>query len=292
MLQRQSSALRRLEEVISDAFSNGDPSKPASHALLGSMKLPVLYHNITDFYGLLSKATLEAKSIRKNVKLEQYLKALNDFNSLLAMNHVWKDPWSTFKISIEAQNILIVINSLADYFGLENPSIFLEEDFLETLKVTFNNLLEEIMSSEISVDLKNFLARQIGDILTAIYQYDIDGTKGLEKAAKSTIANLILSESTLAEADRKNPLYQKAISTIFGLTMSITSLGLTIAPDYDSFWRPNSEYFLERCSEFIAAINDGDSIQSAFEKVRAYSREEKQKIISGSKPKLLPPGEE
>jgi hypothetical protein len=290
MLQHQSSELRRLEQVLSAASSREDRNTQAGHILLESMNLEVFPKNLHQFYGLLNKATSEAKSLQRNPEIDEDIEALNELNQLFVLYHVWTEPWITFRTQIEGKYIRSVIRSLANRFNIENPSIFSEQDFLEELKTKFSALSVEITDSELSTDLKNFLKQQIGEILTEIYRYDTHGKKGLEKTAKSMIASLSLSESILDEKDKNNPSYRKAVSTVLALIMNFGSFAIQIAPDYDDFWRPSVEHFLDRYNDFSTAISEGESIKEILEKASLSPTETAQERLSGSSVMYLTAG--
>jgi hypothetical protein len=293
MHHRQSSELRRLEKVLLAASEREDEKTQSGRILLESMKLEVFPENLNQFNGLFYKATLEAESLQGNSEVNEDIKVIYGLNRFFAMHNVWTEPWITFKNEIERKNIRSVIRSLAKDFNTENPTIFSEQDFLEELKITFSILLGEIINSELSKDLKSVLKQQIGEILTEIYRYDIHGKEGLEKTAKSMIASLILSEGIWDEKDKKNPFYRKTVSTVLALIITIKPVGsfvMQIAPDFDNFWRPSAEFFLERCSDFTAAINGVESIQEAFKKASITSTEKTQERLPSSSERPLLPG--
>jgi len=71
VLTHGSNALRRLEELLTEAVTNGDGNELSGLILLRAMKLSEQPQNIVDFYELLSKAEEEAKSIRNKTKIDR-----------------------------------------------------------------------------------------------------------------------------------------------------------------------------------------------------------------------------
>jgi hypothetical protein len=55
-MMQQSSALRRLEEILTSAVTNGKTDQASGPILLNAMGLGPQPHNIVDFYELLNKA--------------------------------------------------------------------------------------------------------------------------------------------------------------------------------------------------------------------------------------------
>jgi hypothetical protein len=143
-MMQQSSALRRLEEILTNAITNGDASQASGPILLKAMDLEPQPHNIVDFYELLNKAEEEARKVRTRPRIDRYLQTIEKLHEHFIVHHTWGVQWVTFSTYIEDKNILNTLDSLAEFFYSENPVIFLEEDFLEKLNTEFTILLEKV----------------------------------------------------------------------------------------------------------------------------------------------------
>ncbi len=193
----QSSALRKLEELLTEAVETGDTKQFARTILLEAMTKKGSPADFIDFYALLDKAKEEAKSIKNKPRLDRYLKTLNELCQLFVTEHIWNAGWLTFANYIENKDVLNTLDSLADFFYFQNPRLLLEEDFLKQLTDEFTSLLDEVLKSNLSKDLKQFMTIQLENILKAIQRYYMDGTEGLEKAVKSLISELMIVESNI-----------------------------------------------------------------------------------------------
>jgi len=171
VLTHGSNALRRLEELLTEAVTNGDGNELSGLILLRAMKLSEQPQNIVDFYELLSKAEEEAKSIRNKTKIDRYIQTLEELHKVFVVSHIWSTQWAIFAGQIN-NNILNTLDSLADLFDKQNPAIFLDQEFLEKLKDEFSDLLTKILESDLSRDLKIFLRERIEATLRTISSGD------------------------------------------------------------------------------------------------------------------------
>jgi hypothetical protein len=292
----QSSALRRLEETLTVAVANGDIQQAAGPILLEAMNLEKQPHNIVDFYELLNKAEEEARNIRTKVKLDRYLQIIEKLHEHFVVQHIWGIQWNTFATYIEDKGVLTTLDSLAEFFDSENPAIYLEEDFLEQLNSELTLLLEQILQSDLSKDLKRFLTGQIENILKAIRRYKIDGTEGLKKAAQSLISDLVMTEHVLKDADKKNPIYTCVKAWGLSLLLYIAPSPYDIigaVPDIYDFWVPKFEELSTGHKKIEKIICETPTIQEAFEKAsNAFDRQPQKSIEGGKERKALPPSKE
>jgi hypothetical protein len=292
---QQSSALRRLEELLNEAVTLGNKQQPCGFILLeviGSQSIP----RLMEFYELLSKAKEEARNIKNKPKLDRYLKILDDLCEHFLTQHVWGTPWSVSCNYIEQRDFLTTLDSLADFYHYQNPNVFLEREFLEKLDSELTSLLNNIFESDLSKDLKRFLSIQIESILKAIRRYHIDGTEGLEKATKLVITELMMTEHKLKDKDKKNPIFTKITSTVISLSLFFipTSIYDIIGavPDIHEFWVPNYQELVATREKVAQITCETVTIQEKIEKVLdAFDKEELKRLTGTSEPKLLSPAE-
>lgn len=292
---RQSSALRRLEEILSEAVNNGDKTQNAGVVLLRAMSFSEEPQYVINFYGLLNKAEEETKTLKNQPNINRYLQALGQLNEIFVVRNIWAENWSIIANNIETKNLLTTLDSLATFFYLENPTIFLEEDFLEKLDNVFKELLSEILSSDLSRELKRFLIKHIEDIQTAISRYRIDGAQELEKSVKSLVSDLVISEHNIKEEDKNNPLYSYLASWTVGLLLFIRPTVydvISIIPDINDYWVPKFEELADGQKKIEQIINETSTIQEACEKSSNIFDRQTQKSITGTtKRKALPPSD-
>ncbi|NJL23120.1 MAG: hypothetical protein HC895_23520 [Leptolyngbyaceae cyanobacterium SM1_3_5] len=260
------------------------------------MKLDDIPENIVDFYELLNKAEEEARSIRNKPNLNRYLRTIKELKQIFVLSPVWSAKWNTFAVHIESKDVLNTLDSLADFYYMQNPTVFLEKDFLEELNGEFESLRDEIQDSTLSRELKRFLIERIEDIQRAIRKYHIDGTEGLEKAAKSLVSDLVMTENTLQDKDRENPVYRHLKAWTFSLLMYIAPSPYDIigaVPDIHDYWVPKFEELATGQQGIERIVCETPTIQETFEKAsKTFDRQFQRSITGGRELKALPASKE
>lgn len=255
------------------------------------MKLSEQPQNIVDFYELLSKAEEEARSIRNKTNINRYLQTLEELHEVFVVSHIWSTKWAIFAGQIN-KNTLNTLDSLADFFDKQNPAIFLDQEFLEKLKDELNDLLDKVLESDLSRDLKIFLRERIEDILRAIRRYPIDGTEGLEKATKSLVSDLVMKEHIFQDKDKGNPIYQNVKALVLSFLIYITPSPydiIGVVADIDGYFTPKYKELVAGREKIEKIVCESPNIQEAFEKSSNIFDRQPQKTITGNRDlKALP----
>lgn len=292
----QSNALRLLETILDKAIHSGNINQLAGVVVLNAMNIPNDDpKNIVDFYEILKKAEEEAIKLNNLPKITRDIKVIHDLHKFLVVNHVWSKQWKIFADYIEDKNVLNVLNSLATFYHTQNRTVSLEAEFLEKLNVEVESLRSQVLNSDLSKELKNYLINKIEDILQTLRRYYIDGTEGLEKTAKSLVTDLMIIDNKLKDDDRNNVTYKgfKAfvISLVFFIQPSVYDI-IGVIPDITEFWIPKIEELTNGKEKIEKLIDDGSSIQAIFEKASDIFSIHSTKKLSGKEPKALPPSKE
>jgi hypothetical protein len=283
-MQQQTSALQKLADLFEKASDKGEISDPSLAVLLEIMKSSCSTDDAIEFFGLLYKVIeeLDKINILKPKGSRHAIQKLHDF---IVKNNLHKMPLTEFNHYIEVSNIIDILISLAKNYKDENPTIFLESDFLDGLKEQFNSLLNEITDSDLSNNLKIFLTKQIEDILYAIRRYSIDGTEGLEKAIKSFFSDLAIVESHLDKKDKKNPIYKNCQ---IWLSTLLISLFHPSAYDIISVYPTFRDYFL-KTEELVKHTIGEMSLQEVLEKSLDSFNKQPHESLSGKEQKSISP---
>jgi hypothetical protein len=291
----QSNALRRLEGILDEAVAYENKKEQTGVVLLKAMNLDVEPQNIVEFYELLSKAKEESLRINKP-KISRYISTLDELHKVFILNHLWTTEWNILSIHIESRNVLTTLDALADFFHTQDPLVFLEQDFLDKLKTEFQSLLESILNSNLSNELKRFLIEKVEDILAAIRRYHIDGTEGLTKAAQSLVSDLVMTEHNIKDADKKNPVYNNAKGWFLAFLLYIAPTPYDIigaVPDIDGYWKPKFEELVAGQKKIEQIACETPTIQGVLEKSADVFDRQPQKNITGSPElKALPASKE
>jgi hypothetical protein len=290
----QNNSLRILERILTIATSdpNSKPQEKFGLILLKSMNLDIQPENMVDFYGILSRARDEAASIQKDNIEERYIKPLDDFYGFFVENDLWNGPYAPFESHIKQKNILTILDSLADFFGDQNPRIMLSDDCLPLLRKEFELVLENVIKSDLSQDIKKFLTKGITQILKGFAKYEIDGGETLEQSIKKLISNLVLSDHNIKSEDRQKPGYTKSVSLILVILIHCIPTPWDIigaVPDIHDFWIPQYSKILEKQKEVESIVKNCSSMKESIEKASCHLVNQ-QKLIPGKEQKSLPPG--
>jgi hypothetical protein len=288
----QSSALRQLETILDEAIKNGDKKAPTGIALMQAMQLEPKPQNFVSFFALLYNAEEETKRLETSSQNERDVFAIKRFQEQLIIENAWGKQWEHFSIHIEDKNILSLLHNLADRYHSKNPKPFLEEEFLVGLDKEFSSLLSEIIESDISRKLKSDIKCHIEDILSAIRNYLINGTEGIEKAAQSLIIDLEVESHKLSSEDKINPTIQKIKGIVFGLVICLRPSFwdiIGVVPDINGFWAPKLHELVEFSQKIELQIDGDSTIKSICEKI---SQAKETKLLTGTSHMSLSPGKE
>jgi len=290
-MQKQTSALQTLSKILHDAVLKtsvaAQGSKPAIPILLKYINALDDSSRIIDFFALLCKAREEIGRMKDKESSYSVIEKLNDY----FIKNSDKTTWNDFAKFIDDGNYIILLKSLADHYHTQNPTIFLEPDFLDELKNQFNSLLDEIIDSNLSNNLKRFLTKQIENILYAIRRYSIDGTEGLEKAVKLFFSDLAIVESHLDNKDKKNPIYKNCQTWVSTLLISLFTPSaydvIGVFPTINDYYIPKIEELVKYTKEISGNIGE-ISIQEVLEKSLNSFNKQPQKSLPGKEQKSLP----
>lgn len=302
----QSSALKRLELILDEALTNGNRSQASGPILLKVMNLSNDPQHLIDFYEILYKAEEEARSLINIPKIDKCLKVMEDLQRCFSEYSTWQTQWKTFATHIEQKNVIPTLHLLAYSYDQKPPTVLLEKEFLEKLNSEFESLRDKVLKSDISKEFKTFLIERIEDILKAIRIYHIDGTEGLQKAAKSLVSDLVMTEHSLKVEDKKSPMYKQVKTWVFSLLLYIAPSPYDIigaVPAIEGYWKPKFEeiegYWNPKFEELVAVqekleevVCEASTIQEAFEKASKEFSREAQKRLSGKEQKALPPSKD
>lgn len=291
---KQSNTLRRLENILYEAVNNGKNDQNSALVLMEAMNFDSEPQNIVHFYALLLNAKEDAKKI--NIpKIEGYIQVLEELNAIFITSPIWGSQWVTFANHIKSKYILTTLDALANYLHSQEPKIFIEQDFLLELNSELEELLNKILNSDLSKELRRYLSVRIENILKAIRIYTIDGTEGLERATKSLLNDLLLTEHKLKEEDKQNPIYKTFQASVISLSMFFTPSAYDIVglvPDLYEFWIPNFQDRVAHKETIAKILSEESNIQEVFKKAPDIFKQETNKSISGKEQKLITPAKE
>ncbi|NEP01262.1 MAG: hypothetical protein F6K58_21905 [Symploca sp. SIO2E9] len=291
----QTNALKRLATILEEAHSSGNQDKSSGSVLSKAMNIEAKPRNLIKFCALLNRAEEEARQLKHIGNHDKSIEEIGKLQYLFARSNIWSEKWKTFSDYIENKNIILIISFLADKFHSRNPKLLLSQGFLDELKKKFLSLLGEVQASDLSEPLKTDLNNKIEDVLTAISQYNFEGSGGLERTTNSLLGNLILTEPSLKDEDKENPIYKKFKGLVLGLGLFLSPNIYDIigtVPVIEQFWLPKIEGITEKITS-QSELNIKEISKQFEAEVKNISNEQRKKQISGKEElKTLPAAKE
>jgi hypothetical protein len=184
-------AERQAREVLAEVL-HVDPNDAAS-----------LFRELTKLFNLINLAR-ESVMYLRGVRHELYLKPLEDIEQAFGKFDYTKS-WSSFKQSFDS-NTLARLEFCADTLSSQLKEKIVDSDYLATFQAEIEMLLEEVIGSNLSEEMKSFLFEKLQDINQAIRNYRFYGSKSLEYALESTLGGLILRKDKLPEKGKSKVL--------------------------------------------------------------------------------------
>lgn len=294
---KQDNALRRVEVALEQAVNYDEHDVSARSVISSVMGLDDSSLSLVSFFGLLDKAREEAQSLKNFERKARYIRRLNNLYGLLLKYDLDEVMWGTVAAEVDGTGILDSLDSLANYFHRQNPAVFLESDFLETLSDEIRSVLLLVQESELSRTLKVLLIQQLEGILQAIRRYEIEGTKGLKISVKSIIADLVVIEHELEERDKQSPIYKKVVGWAGALLLYLAPPPnvwdlIGAVPDVNEFWVPKIEELLAEQQRVESAFDNTSTVQDVLARAAAIMKDQPQRFLEGSaEQKALPPAD-
>ena len=251
--------------------------------------------NLTFFYALVNEAKQEASTLKKD-KIDEYINVISKFMDDLIVGDPWKGKVSSLRGNIANRNLPLIADSLAEYYYIQNPHLLPERAFLEYIQEALNDLLTEVIESDLSKELKEIFLAGIQSLLKALYRYQIDGPEEIGNLSKALVVDLTNRENKIQENDREKPAYKKFFAWLIFLGQffrpSIYDV-IGAAPDLNDYWIPRIERIAQDYQKIEEFVDSSATIQEAFEKSQDVFSDEVQKKLLGQPelPALLPADE-
>lgn len=198
--------VRRLHNILKEAVEKGDPSASAGDVLKKHIKVNNTSEKtqlLTEFLELLGNVGRTIKQLKRVGNLDYYVKPIQSLQMLfidLSMNNTWEN----FRSPIISQNLLYCLGAFADTVEREASQEFYIrgyelQDFLEK----FTLLLEEIDTSDIEENTKNFLKSRLEEICEAIRQFSFEDPEAFREKVNATIGKIFIGSINIIPQEEK-----------------------------------------------------------------------------------------
>ncbi len=110
-------------------------------------------------------------------------------------------------------NLMLSLEYCADYLSDFSKEIRLEETELKSLSDEINNMISELMDSEINNELKIVITYHFKKIRDSFLNYSLFGTEGIKNEVSTAVGSLLLNGNAITNARDKN-IFGKAFEIL------------------------------------------------------------------------------
>jgi hypothetical protein len=141
------------------------------------------------------------------------LKRLPEVEDKLGMFYSLRSPCQGFMNAVN-DTVLDSLEVCSSMLHLHRPEPVPSDEQLADIRDSLSSLLEDLRSAEgLSSEIRSFLLTHLYDMLWAVDEFAIGGTKPLERAVQWTIGDLTVHRE-LAKATEKEPLGKRFFDTM------------------------------------------------------------------------------
>lgn len=233
---------RRLYEVLTDAVNAAtdegrQPSTAATNTVwnvvFGEGNNRERLSDLNQLHYLLYLTRQSILRLQRVANKDIYFKPLEEVSRILYQHSLIGSKWISLHNELTKPMLLEMIAAAADAIDNEAHLFLLSEEQQKDILQSAEQLLKEIIESDIEQPLKTFLTVRLEEGCAAIRHYSMNGSEGLRRVIEANIGGAILQSAGFAKSDNGQTLLEKFMQLMFKCT---TLLG--IAADVDGFLLP------------------------------------------------------
>lgn len=202
----------KLNQVLSKLFDIDESNTTEVYSTYGS-----IFELCNDCINTIDKIA----PVEENSSKNEFMKSKID-NAILALSSI-NLPNGDFKNFKSTLNNDTISNLKMLSYSLNSSEIVITENQLDKIYNDINLILDEVINSNISIKLKNFLSDRITEILIVVRKYKIHGSDDLLKAYEACIGSMYINNPTVDDKDKSffANIFLKLIETISFLNKNI-----------------------------------------------------------------------
>lgn len=277
---RQVSSIRTLEEVLRKAVKEGSPTHPVGKVITEAMGLTNEPQNMMLFFEIVSRAEQDVRKLQDIDHLEEDIQAIVELQSYLITHFQWGKKWETFESHIQPSGIIRSLKSWAKDYAAQVSEAYIENEFLDELKLSLEEQLIEMSKSDLTWRTKDLLTQKIREILVAIEDCRLYGTHNLKVTTRSTLWECERTLEQIPKKDKSQPAWEKLFSTLIAVDVV---LGLWA--NTESFLIPKLQSFDSQCSPIIQTLTIEHNSDKSFNFPENYDIPK----LAGNPVRRLPP---
>ncbi|MBD2168046.1 hypothetical protein H6G04_27045 [Calothrix membranacea FACHB-236] len=222
---RQNNAARRLYDAFQYALADGNPNEFTYLVLARAFGVKDPESNkyfLIDIFDLLAEVEKKIKLLKNVDGIEIYVKGIQEIQYYLITCNPLDGLWQTLKSFIEGRNLSLILHSCANFLDQEQPEPELTDEQLHEYLKQCESLLQEVVISDLSNDIKEYLVVRLEEICSAIRHYKIGGPERLRIIVEASIGAAVVRYGQYSE-QQKEGIFKKImnvlgpIATVLGL---------------------------------------------------------------------------
>lgn len=245
----QVSSIRTLEEILRKAVQKGAPTHAFGNVITEAMGLNNEPQNMMLFFEIVSRAEKDVRKLQNVDHLEEDIQAIVELQSYFITQFQWGKKWETFKIYIQQRGIIRSLKSWAKDYAAQVSEVYIENEFLNELRLSLEEQLTEISKSDLTWRTKDLLTQKVREVLVAVEDCLLYGTRNLKVTTRSTLWEFERTLEQIPKEDKSQPVWKKLFSTLVAVDVV---LGLWT--NTENFLIPKLQSFDSQCSQIIQAL--------------------------------------
>jgi hypothetical protein len=216
----QNNAARRLCNILESTVANGNNDQLIYQALAGALGIgnpDANKHLFTEFFILLAEVERIVKQLKRVKNLEKYIHAIEEIQSIFFTYGIFQGKWSLVSSTIQNRNLILILDSCANFIAQEQIDPSLSEEQLQEYLQQCEGLLQALMESDLTEDIKTFLIVRLEEICTAIRHYALGGPERLRTVVEANIGGMILRSAGLNPQEKEKPILRNIFSWLLNL---------------------------------------------------------------------------
>lgn len=207
----QDNAARRLYNILKLAMSRGDENHLCFYALAQALDIKnpdADNHLFTDFFVLLNDMEMVVSQLKKVSDLDEWIHAVREIKSIFLCD-MFQKKWGDTVSKLNDQRLIRQISACANFIDREQVNPSLSEEQLQEYLRGCEDLLKELIDSDLPEDIKTYLVIRLEEICSAIRQYSLGGPERLRKVVEANLGGILLRLAGISPKDQEKPIFKK-----------------------------------------------------------------------------------
>ena len=205
-MKTQNNPAANLYDLLSRMTNTTDDRQPAFMVLAAAFGVDPKYSE--KFFWCLSQLARMIEDTKRaingidNIDKELFLKPFPNIEKL-AYSRNFEFPWSHFRSALDGETLLGLQHCVHE-LSRTADQVTLSAENIQELQVEVENLIKDLLTSDIQSELKNLLLEKLEAVRTAILYYRVRGIDGIREATEAAIGAMFLNGLTITAEMTQN----------------------------------------------------------------------------------------